>query len=862
MVPCALDPMSDPTDRPPRASSVPRAAILALFVLLLLRHQASVGAVADAALEGAEDGASRLGAFARAAVPLGLSGALLLFAGRLRSLLLAGAGAFFVLLLCADVAYLRVFERPFSVDLLVLLGQGWTVRESAVRLLSVGDAATLAGVLALGAVDAALAVRRRAGKRLAGRLVGVGLVVFALPHTTEAWRLLDRQGARLREVFVDLETVRTHGALLYHVADLGRAFRREASAAPLDPRREEALTGAIARRWAANRAESPLRGVAAGRSVVFLQLESVESFVVGRTVAGGALTPNLDRLRGEALEFDRCHDLAAAGRTSDAEFMVLTSLRPDPVRPVAYGRPTSRPSALPRRLADDGYRTLSLHAYEPWFWNRAVAHPLYGIREMWFDETFHEGERLFLGLGDVDFLRQAAARLARVPRPFFALCITLSCHHPFATVPERLAGFDVGFDDDSMAAGYLRLVRYTDEAVGVFLRALEASGLAEECVLVVYGDHVSGLPAESRRRLAERLGVELEPVSAHRVPLLVAIPGEEAALRAERERVRDAACSLQDVPPTVLHLLGREVPAGWLGTHLLVDPSRRPVVPLRGGLGISGPDGAEDDPSAIAGTRAFDEAQEELRFAETMRAADGQARAAALSRDELVALADARPVRFATEADAAPWEVRFESPARPLDVGVRVLPFLPFPPAPVEAELVLRNRSAVEISYRLEAFGVDGALAATRAGVVGATEESVVPLSRDADLAATRALWARLAAGERLDASLRLRSPFGDVRRDLADRTAARTAVVGGAGDVETALVLVVNPGDAPLEARIRVEVAGDPPREVTRSIAARGAATERVRLDRRLGEVRVEVEGDGAVVRVVRFSHGGRRIR
>lgn len=833
-----------------------RGSIVFALLGLLLWRQSVVGTLAAESLGG---GALTYGVGRASAVPIALAGFLLLFTGLGRALLIVAVGGFVLLLLSTDAAYLRFFERPFSIDLMVLIEQAWSVRESVSRLLGPLDLVAWFAVAGLAVADVML--RRRARGTWRSRVAGLVLLAGAAAPIADAWRTLGGEGAGLHGVFADLQTVRSHGALLYHVADVGRSVRRR-GARELDPHREEALLGAIARRHRLNRVTSPLEGVAAGRNVILLQLESIEAFVVGRSVAGGALTPNLDRLRAEALVFDHCLDLTGAGRTSDAEFMVQTSLRPDPLRPIAYASASTRYTGMARRLAEDGYRTLTLHAYQPWFWNRAVMHPLYGIQELWFDETFHDGEQLFLGLGDTDFLTQAAARLARVPEPFFAHCITLSCHHPFGTVPSHLESFDVGFEDDPVVAGYLRLVRYTDEAVGEFVRGLEETGEFERSLLVIYGDHVSGVPSESRRRLAQRFGVELESFSSQRVPLLVLVPGSDAVITAERPRVRDASCSLMDVPPTVMHLLGREIPPGWLGVHLLVDPAARPVLPHRRGLGFSSASRVTDDPAAARDTGEWRAAQEELRFARAMRTYDGQERAAALAPGDLERLAAAAPAPFERPADDRAWELRHETTARRLEGGARVLPFLPFAPAPVELELVLTNHADGPQPYRLDTFTADGLAAATREGRLDTGEQRTLALSKDEGLRESASFWGRLTAADDVDATMVLRSAYGETRRKPIAETASRSTLVGTAAGIETALLVVVNPTDGPIDMNARIEVDGQPGRDVRRRLEAHRAFGTRVALDQTDGLVRLTVDADGAVARVLRFSDGGRRVR
>lgn len=70
------------------------------------------------------------------------------------------------------------------------------------------------------------------------------------------------------------------------------------------------------------------------KNVIFIQMESVDGICLYGDFQGESIMPNLRRIADENISFENTYDATDAGRTSDAEFMVLTSVPPikgDPV---------------------------------------------------------------------------------------------------------------------------------------------------------------------------------------------------------------------------------------------------------------------------------------------------------------------------------------------------------------------------------------------------------------------------------------------------------------------------------------------------------------------------------------------------
>lgn len=107
-----------------------------------------------------------------------------------------------------------------------------------------------------------------------------------------------------------------------------------------------------------------------------------------------------------------------------------------------------------------------------------------------------------------------------------------------------------------IVAGYHAAVRYADAQVGRVLDALDESGVAENTIVVLMGDHGFFL-AEQQMWTKHAL---LEP--ALRTPLIVAVPGTNQGSSVE------AVTDLLDVFPTLTELSGIETPNQLQGASL------------------------------------------------------------------------------------------------------------------------------------------------------------------------------------------------------------------------------------------------------------------------------------------------------
>jgi phosphoglycerol transferase MdoB-like AlkP superfamily enzyme len=499
---------------------------------------------------------------------------------RLRAWTLMGVGALGTIVILGDVIYYRFFGDILSAP--AILGAHQTARVwGTIRSLLTPGLVWLLIDLPFAAwlavrLSAASVPRLTAGREASIALIGAAAVV-AIGLALSAPRVL--ASTPLDQMFRDRAVAEQLGAFGYHAYDAWNYTR----ATLLRPRASEAQIG-VARAWFAERAPlrsagpGPYGGIAAGKNLIVIQVESLQDFAVDFEVDRQQVMPHLRRWVDDGVRFTNVTDETNEGRTSDAEFAAFTSLLPLDHGAVAFRYPGNHYVGLPRVLAEHGYRTLSAVPFESGFWNRAVMHPSYGFEQSLFEPDFVLTEQIGWGLNDRDFLLQMVPRLERLPRPFAAWLITLSLHHPFEDFPDRHKVLKLGPLEGTSFGNYLHTMRFFDDALSGFRSALERDGLLKESVLAVFGDHDAGFPHDPA--LAKTIGIAATDIGwtmADRVPLFVRVPardGGEAPVG-----FRGIAAGQTDFAPTLLALLGIDAaPLPYVGRNLLGAPGAPPVL--------------------------------------------------------------------------------------------------------------------------------------------------------------------------------------------------------------------------------------------------------------------------------------------
>jgi phosphoglycerol transferase MdoB-like AlkP superfamily enzyme len=474
----------------------------------------------------------------------------------------------------ADALYFRFFGGILPLVGAANAKQAWEVVSSIVALLVPRDAlfvVTLGSGIWLAATrpDASPAATGRPRRNaFIGAIAVTGLAVVVLALDVRSW-LGQRHSDKILTWRARLHQTGLFGG---HARDIARLVRASAvDSKPPPPEKVQAL----ARYLEANEAKAPdeLFGVARGKNLLIVQVEALQQWVIDTRANGVEITPFLNRLKRErAYYFSGLWDQTMVSPTADAEYLTLNSLHPMPDSAVAFRFANNDFVTLPKIMAQSGYSTLSAHAYERGFWNRATVHPRYGFRESHFDRELGKEPKIGWGMGDKQFLLRALERVDRIRAPFLAFFITLTSHHPYGYLPPEERHIDTSGLPE-MLAGYVASMRYLDEAMAGLFAALAQRPYAKDTVVVFYGDHESRIALDHAAEEQARRGLSLDAqtvkdlarrsFATRKVPLFVVLPD------AKEPRTFEQVGGQIDISPTLLHLFGVPKPKSMMGKPLV-----------------------------------------------------------------------------------------------------------------------------------------------------------------------------------------------------------------------------------------------------------------------------------------------------
>ena len=448
-------------------------------------------------------------------------------------------------LLLADIVYYRNFGIPLPVKALALANQLGAVTQDIKDTIFFKDLRIL---LDLPLILVMLKLIGDKSRIRVNKFIAVSwLVVLTLVSVGSSLQAM---------LYNQTMAVSSFGTLPYHVGDFLLSRNKNGL---YKPEFEEIYA---AKQLAYANKGRDYFGVAEGRNLILIQLESTSNFVVNRTFNDKEITPFLNRLiEQDTFYFDRIFHTAGTGRTADSEFSTLNSSYVKAGQIAHQEHADKNLYALPRVLTDAGYAAWAFHGYEPDFWNRANMYPKLGFSRFYSQYDFEQDELIGWGLGDRSFFRQTAEILTEAPKPFFSFLVTLTNHYPFF-IPQQFktSSFDTRELDDSeqrserIFAHYFHSVQYTDYALSELFTDLKDKGLYDNSIIVMYGDHygLNKQNPEYEQLVTDYLGREYGYDDMLNVPVFIHIPGLGEA------KTLHTAGGQTDLMPTILNLLGIE----------------------------------------------------------------------------------------------------------------------------------------------------------------------------------------------------------------------------------------------------------------------------------------------------------------
>jgi len=428
-----------------------------------------------------------------------------------------------------NVPVVRVLSSPLTVPM--LRAAGAPLLDSVTHYLTAGNLLAIGAVLSMGLVSPwfvrRLAVRARA---VAGTFA---LVLLALGPIASS--RVDTVGLHRNAVTALLATSWPRVAARHDEADW--------RASPFGPDAADDL--------------GSLHGVAAGRNVVLILLESTGAGYLSFHGAAEDPTPTVTALASQGLVFEDAY--AVYPESIKGLFATLCARAPAfDVDAGTHGRAPCDP--LPRILSRAGYRTGLFHSGR---------FAYLGMEDVVAQQGFDTAEDAGAIGGNVQssFGVDEPATVARMlawidaqpaSRPFLLAYLPAAGHHPYATSE---AG---PFDDSTMLGAYRNALHEGDRAIGTLVDGLRARSLDTRTLFVIAGDHGEAF-GQHPGNFGHSLFIYEENI---RVPFVIAAPGALTARRVDR------TVSSIDTTPTILDLVGLPRSPDHEGVSAL-DPRRR-----------------------------------------------------------------------------------------------------------------------------------------------------------------------------------------------------------------------------------------------------------------------------------------------
>ena len=418
---------------------------------------------------------------------------------------------------------------------------------------------------------------------------GLAFVIFlscGLGATFQVYNTLKKdQPGITRTFYTKLYIAQSVGTIEFHALDLWRDITISSGGQSWQASDLSALTAWFKSTHPQEIPNSSF-GIARGKNLITIQVESLQEFVIGKTINGQEITPNLNRLLNQSLYFKNYFGETWNGGTSDAEFLSNVSLYP-PAKGSAYiDYPMNHYITIGNTLQQQGYRTAALEANVPGFWNMGLMSRTEGFQELQDTNDFVHDQDIGISLADASLFAQSIPKLEKFPLPFYSFLITLSSHYPFK-IPEKNQSLDVAPYQGTLFGDYLEAVHYTDQSIGEFVTSLQANGLLNTSILAIYGDHPAPLD-RSDPNLSRFLGYpngtldDFHWLALQKVPLLIHLPGEAV------KGVQDVTGGQTDLFPTLLGLMGKEASQYPLLGHDLLHSPAAGLAISRNGVLVNG----------------------------------------------------------------------------------------------------------------------------------------------------------------------------------------------------------------------------------------------------------------------------------
>ena len=274
------------------------------------------------------------------------------------------------------------------------------------------------------------------------------------------------------------------------------------------------------------------------KNILFIHAESIQSMFINENI-----TPNLYKLKNEGIYFNNYYSEESVGTSSDTELAITNSLLPIGTGTVFTSYDKNEYNSLVKSFKNNGYYTFSMHGNTCNYWNRDKMYKQIGYDYYYCYDYYDLTEQLGLGLSDKSFFIQSADIINNLEYDkYYGTLIMLSNHTPFYT--EGI-DFNVGAAEGTKIGDYIKLVHYSDAAIGEFINRVNL----DNTVVVIYGDHDAKF---SKEEYEEYLGKEIDFYEYEKLTKVPLIIWSKDIEHKEIDKIMGAI----DVMPTIGNMFG------------------------------------------------------------------------------------------------------------------------------------------------------------------------------------------------------------------------------------------------------------------------------------------------------------------
>ena len=288
------------------------------------------------------------------------------------------------------------------------------------------------------------------------------------------------------------------------------------------------------------------------KNVVLISVESLSASYVGAYGNTELLTPNLDKLAKEGLQFD--HIFATGTRTVRGLDALTIAIPPIPGQAIVRRPNNEHLATIGEMLGAQGFNTFFIYGGYGYFDNMNAYYKgnNYKVVDRTdFDKKTIQHENVW-GVDDESLFDNAILQLddnAKTGKPFFAQIMTTSNHRPFTYPTGKI---------DLPPGNRAGAVKYTDYAIGQLITKAKAKPWFKDTLFVIVADHCSSVAGKTKL-----------PVAKYHIPLIFYAPDLLPAGHYSR------MASQIDIVPTLLDVLGKKGDEHFFGESLFEAHSKQ-----------------------------------------------------------------------------------------------------------------------------------------------------------------------------------------------------------------------------------------------------------------------------------------------